>query len=282
MTATDQKVAVVTGAAAGIGLALTKHLIGRGFRVVLADIDEAKGTKTQQEIGSDALFVRCDVSDWDSNAAMFKKAYQWGGRIDFFAANAGVEERESVYNLPVSEGELKKPNISTIEVDLHSVFYGLRLFRYYVRESATGQGGRMVVSSSMAGIYPMYLGPSYSAAKHGIVGLIRSAAPKIHRDEGITLNAIAPGPVDTGINPNMHLVVPPEHMTPMKTLLDAFDKFIDEDITGEIAECASDGIYLRKHVDFANGSAKFLNEDMFNEEKFSAFYKKDGVGAKTT
>jgi 15-hydroxyprostaglandin dehydrogenase (NAD) len=70
----------------------------------------------------------------------------------------------------------------------------------------------------------------------------------------------------------MQLVVPLEHMTPMKTVLNSFDKFIDEDITGQIAEVASDGIYLRKPVEFANGSAKFLNEDMFNEKKYSAFY----------
>jgi 15-hydroxyprostaglandin dehydrogenase (NAD) len=74
----------------------------------------------------------------------------------------------------------------------------------------------------------------------------------------------------------MHLVVPPEHMTPMKTVLDAFDRFLEEDVTGQIAECASDGIYMRKPIEFANGSAKLLNEDMFNEEKFSTFYKKSG------
>jgi 15-hydroxyprostaglandin dehydrogenase (NAD) len=172
MTVSAQKVAIVTGAAAGIGLALTKHLFGRGYRVVLADIDDAKGLKAQQEIGADALFVHCDVSDWDSNAALFKKAFEWGGRIDFFAANAGVEERESTYSLSKPGEEPNKPNLSTIEVDLNSVIYGLRLLRYYVRESATGQGARMVVSSSMAGIYPMYLGPLYSAAKHGVSLLV--------------------------------------------------------------------------------------------------------------
>ena len=162
------KVSIVTGAASGIGLSLAKHLISRGFRVVLADIDDVKGKKAQEELGPDALFLHCDVSDWDSSAAMFKKAYEWGGRIDFFAANAGIEERESVYRLPTSEEDLIKPDLGTIEVDLNSVIFGLRLFRYYVRKSATGQGGRMVVSSSMAGLYPMYLGPTYSAAKHAV------------------------------------------------------------------------------------------------------------------
>jgi 15-hydroxyprostaglandin dehydrogenase (NAD) len=167
------KISIVTGAASGIGFALAKHLIARGFRVVLADIDDLKGKKAQEDLGPDALFLHCDVSDWDSSAAMFKKAYEWGGRIDFFAANAGIEERESVYWLPTSEEELKRPDLGTIEVDLNSVFFGLRLFRYYARKSATGDGGRMVVSCSMAGIYPMYLAPSYSAAKHAV-------CPSIH------------------------------------------------------------------------------------------------------
>lgn len=174
MTSFAQKVAIVTGAASGIGLALAKHLAGKSYRVVIADIDDLKGKDAQKEIGSDALFVHCDVSDWDSNAAMFKKAYEWGGRIDFYAANAGIEEKGTTYLLPETKEELNKPDLSLIAIDLLSVFYGLRLLRYYVRKSATGQGAKMVVSSSMAGIYPMYFAPMYSAAKHGVSSLMNT------------------------------------------------------------------------------------------------------------
>lgn len=106
-----------------------------------------------------------------------------------------------------------------------------------------------------------------------IVGLVRSAAPKIRHDEGITINALAPGPVNTGINPDVRLVVPQEHMTQMKTVLNVVDKFIDEDITGQVAECTSSGFYLRDPIPFANESARFLNEDQLSEDKFGSFYE---------
>jgi 15-hydroxyprostaglandin dehydrogenase (NAD) len=161
----QRKVAIITGAASGIGLALARHLLSRGYRVVIADINEERGKSIQEELGPSTHFICCDVSNWESSAAMFKSAYEWGGRIDFFAANAGISEREPFYTLPE---ELREPDLGTMEVDFNSVAYGLRLFRHYVREGATGEGGKMVVSSSMAGFYPMYLAPMYGAAKHAV------------------------------------------------------------------------------------------------------------------
>lgn len=163
-----QKVAIVTGAAGGIGKVLSKRLLERNYRVVLADINTIAGEKAQEEFGKNTLFVRTDVADYESTAAMFRKAFEWGGRIDFFAANAGIEESESIYVLPPADKEPPKPNLKIIDVDCLSVIYGLRLFRWYVRKSNTGEGGRMVVTASQAALYPMYVAPVYCAAKSAV------------------------------------------------------------------------------------------------------------------
>jgi 15-hydroxyprostaglandin dehydrogenase (NAD) len=165
--AINRKTALVTGGGAGIGYALTQHLLKKGYRVAIIDIDGARASAAQQTLGDDVLGLPCDVSSWESSAAAFKKVFEWAGRIDFLAANAGVAEKESLYTLP-DEDEPQKPNLATVEVDLLGVFYGLKLYRHYVRKSGTGEGGKVVITSSMAGNYPMFVAPIYCAAKHGV------------------------------------------------------------------------------------------------------------------
>jgi NAD(P)-dependent dehydrogenase (short-subunit alcohol dehydrogenase family) len=165
--AIDKKTALVTGGGAGIGYALTQHLLKRGYRVAIVDIDGDRTSAAQKTLGDDVLGLQCDVSSWESSAAAFKKVFEWAGAIDFFAANAGVAEKESLYALPDDE-EPQKPNLATIEVDLLGVFYGLKLYRHYVRKSETRRGGKVVITSSMAGNYPMFVAPIYCAAKHGV------------------------------------------------------------------------------------------------------------------
>lgn len=162
-----QKTALVTGGGAGIGYALSEHLLKKGYRVVIIDIEGDRAAAAQKTLGSNVLGIQCDVSNWESSAAAFKQAFEWAGRIDFFAANAGVAEKQSLYTLP-DDDEPQMPNLATVEVDLLGVFYGLKLYRHYVRKSGTGEGGKVVITSSMAGNYPMFVAPIYCAAKHGV------------------------------------------------------------------------------------------------------------------
>jgi 15-hydroxyprostaglandin dehydrogenase (NAD) len=169
MMAIYKKTAIVTGGAGGIGAEFAKRLLQRGYRVVLADLNTQLGTDLQGELGEDVLFVYCDVANWESQAAMFKKACQWGGHIDLFIANAGIEEQEHFYQIPDKGGEPVKPNTAVIDVNLYSVVYGLRLFRHYNRESKKkGEFSRMLVTTSLAGVYPFPAAPIYSAAKNGV------------------------------------------------------------------------------------------------------------------
>lgn len=170
---THHPTAIVTGAAGGIGLAYTKRLLDRGYRVVLADLNSDRGTELQKELGPNTLFVPCDVGDWSSQVALFKAAYEWAGHIDVFLANAGIEEDEPFYNLPENDGEPVKPSMRVLDVDLNSVVYGLRLFRHYRKKSTTGEVvGKMIATNSMAGLYEFRVAPVYSAAKHGVYLLL--------------------------------------------------------------------------------------------------------------
>ncbi|KIW95799.1 uncharacterized protein Z519_02863 [Cladophialophora bantiana CBS 173.52] len=256
------KVAIVTGAAGGIGMAMSKLLISKGYHVVLADIDAEAGAQSQEILGSSSLFVQCDLADWDSQAAMFKEAYNWRGRVDICVANAGIDEKERFYTIPEVNAEPQKPNLKVIDVDLLAVVYGLRLFRHYWRKSGNPGLGKMIITSSMAGIYAFVAAPMYCAAKHAIVGLVRASSFKLLQTESLTINAICPGPVDTGISDIMKKVVPAEHFTPMSVVLGAFEKFVEENVTGQVAECSNKTFYLRDPVDYSDDNSRFLIEDM--------------------
>lgn len=166
---TRKKMAIVTGGGGGIGSAYATRLLERGYRVVLADLNKQLGAKVQAKLGADTLFVYCDVASWESQAEMFKEAYNWGGRIDLFIANAGIEEREHFYQLPDNIGEPVKPDTAVIDINLYSVLYGLRLFRHYNKKAKKdGEFAHMLITTSLAGFYPFPAAPVYATAKHGV------------------------------------------------------------------------------------------------------------------
>ena len=114
------------------------------------------------------IFVETDVASWESQASLFVKAYEWSGqRVDFFFANAGIPDRENVYQPFDLAAPPEKPNLACIEVNLLGVFYGLKLFIHYTRKTrsnlaASANGAnpetpfhpKMVITASCVGIYP--------------------------------------------------------------------------------------------------------------------------------
>lgn len=153
MSQTSKSVALVTGGASGIGLALTKHLLTKGYRVVMADLNAELGAKVSSELGPDTIFHHTDVSVYAEQVGLFKRAFTWGGRLDFFAANAGIADQQNMYqsNEDLDEnGDIKPLNLKAMEVDLEAVIQGIWLFKHYARRNAT-PGGKVVITSSMAG-----------------------------------------------------------------------------------------------------------------------------------
>lgn len=141
-------VAIVTGAGSGIGLAVATHLHSRGYRVIIADFNAETGEAAAKSLGDDAHFIHTDVANYASQARMFKQAYEWGGgRLDFCHANAGIDDRQMLYDGPEKEeldgeGLLKPLNTKSMQVNLEAVIQGLWLFKYYVGRSKEGGGGR--------------------------------------------------------------------------------------------------------------------------------------------
>jgi NAD(P)-dependent dehydrogenase (short-subunit alcohol dehydrogenase family) len=95
-----------------------------------------------------------------------------------------------------------------------------------------------------------------------LIGLVRSTAFKLCRDESILINAVAPGPVDTPISEITKKFVPIENFTPMKLLIESLDKIIDEDFTGRVIECSNKKIHLFEFSGFSDENSRFLIEDM--------------------
>lgn len=151
----SRPVALITGGASGIGLALTKHLLGQGWKVVIADISEETGKALERELGSSTSFVRADVTSYSDQIAMFKHAFTWGeNRLDFFAANAGVDDRQDMHMSAEDldeNGDPKPLNLTTMDVDLTAVIQGCWIYKHYARKNAK-RGGKIVITSSIAGL----------------------------------------------------------------------------------------------------------------------------------
>lgn len=240
--------AIVTGASSGIGLALTKYLLERKWNVVIADLNPPK------EKLEGIIFVKTDISSWDQQAAMFKQAYEWQGRLDFCALNAGVDDRDDIFSTISSDSTQppKQPNMKTFEVNLIGTYYGVKLAAHYMSldSKAAGKpkvGGKIVTTASAAGIYPLPTCPQYSATKHGLVGLVRSLAPAASI-VNIRINALCPAFVVTGLAPpGLIDSMKEEQITPMSTMMQCFselanidevekDDWVETGRTGDVVE----------------------------------------------
>jgi NAD(P)-dependent dehydrogenase (short-subunit alcohol dehydrogenase family) len=184
------RVAVVTGAASGIGEATARVLAARGAAVVIGDVaegahDVARGLRGD---GHRALFVRTDVTEEDSVAALMDRAAAEFGTIDVLVANAGIAEPKA----PLHELDLAAWR-RVLEIDLTGVaLCGKHALRHMV---AAGRGA-IVNVSSILGTVGQPNSTSYSAAKAAVANLTRSAAVT-YASSGIRVNAVAPGYADT-------------------------------------------------------------------------------------
>jgi NAD(P)-dependent dehydrogenase (short-subunit alcohol dehydrogenase family) len=176
------KVALVTGAASGLGRATALVLAQAGAEIVVADVDEAGGRVVAEQVGGH--FVRCDVSDLAENEAMVAFAVQRCGGVDIAHLNAGVATGCGLgedFDL-VKYHRANGANLDGVVFGTHAVLPALK---------ARG-GGAIVATASLAGLTGVPLDPLYAANKHAVVGLARSMGPALEADH-ITYNAICPG-----------------------------------------------------------------------------------------
>ncbi|XP_066429613.1 15-hydroxyprostaglandin dehydrogenase [NAD(+)] [Eleutherodactylus coqui] len=183
------KVALVTGAAQGIGRAMVEELLNKGAALAMLDLNRIAGeqckTSLEEQFGSNRLlFIQCDVTDQEQLRDAFQKTVDHFGRLDILVNNAGVN----------NEKDWEK----TIEVNLISVIRGTYIGLELMNKKNGGQGGVIINISSLAGLTPAAYQPVYSASKHGVIGFTRSiAALASIGNYGVRVNTVCPAFVDT-------------------------------------------------------------------------------------
>jgi NAD(P)-dependent dehydrogenase (short-subunit alcohol dehydrogenase family) len=201
----NNKIALVTGAGSGIGFATARAFAEAGAAVALADIHEDSVRSAASELaslGHKAIGIRCDVADERSVAAMIEKVVASFGRLDMAFNNAGL-------HVPVAntaDAEAKDFDLA-IAVNLRGVW---NCMKHELRQMRSQGSGVVVNCSSNSGLAGLANLGAYTASKHGVIGLTKSAALE-YASKGIRINAVCPGPVETPMV-SRALANAPDHM----------------------------------------------------------------------
>ncbi|HEX4813952.1 MAG TPA: 3-oxoacyl-ACP reductase [Nonomuraea sp.] len=182
------RVAVVTGAGSGIGLATARRLAEEGAKVVCADIDEEAGVRAASEVGG--LFVRADVTSEDDVARMYEAAHATYGGVDVAFNNAGISPPDDDSILETGLDAWRRVQ----EVNLTSVYLCCKHVIPYMRRR--GKGSIINTASFVAVMGSATSQISYTASKGGVLAMSRELGVQFAR-EGIRVNALCPGPVNT-------------------------------------------------------------------------------------
>ena len=187
----SSKAALVTGAASGIGRAIALAYAREHAKVVVSDTNLAGGEETVALIrraGGDALFVAADVARPGDCQALVQRTLQAYGRLDIGCNNAGIAGEL----LPTADYPLEAWD-QVIAVNLSGVFYCMK---YQIPAMLQGGGGAIVNVASILGAVAFATAPAYTAAKHGVLGLTKTAALE-YSAQGVRVNAVGPGFIHT-------------------------------------------------------------------------------------
>lgn len=229
------KVAIITGGAGGIGFAAAETFAREGAKVAIADYDigvgEAKVSELQNK-NFEVAFFQVDVSDRNSVDTMVQRVLDYFGDIDILVNNAGITRDAMLSKMSVDDFQ------KVLDVNLSGVFHCTQA----VLPTLVAKGsGRIINTSSVSGVYGNIGQTNYAATKAGVVGMTKTWAKELGR-KGITVNAVAPGFIATG----MTAKVPEKVLEQMK-------KMVPLGSLGEPADIANAYLFL------ASNEAKYVN-----------------------
>lgn len=231
------KVAIITGAANGLGHEAAVLFAKEGARVALADFDDEVGARRAENLardGFEATFFHVDVSNQDSVKKMVKAVLDKYKRIDILINNAGITADAMLSKLSVDDFQ------KVIDVNLLGVFHCTQA----VAPTMSQQGkGKIITTSSVSGIYGNIGQTNYAATKAGVIGMTKTWAKELGR-KGICVNAVAPGFIDTAMARSV-----PEH------ILSEIIKQVPLGRLGKPSDIAHAYLYLASdESDFVNGT----------------------------
>lgn len=185
------KIAIITGAGSGLGQATAIRLAKEGVAIAVVDMNEKGGNETVemvQKLGGEAFFIKADVSNVEDVKNYVDVTVEKYGKIDYFFNNAGISG-SGAYFLNSTVEEINQ----IVGINLLGALYGVRFVAEVMLKNG---GGSIVNTASSAGVIGQDSVVTYSATKHGIVGLTKSMVAEYAKD-GLRVNAIAPGPTET-------------------------------------------------------------------------------------
>jgi len=189
----EKKVVIITGAAGGIGLSLSKTFLSSSYKVILLDKNQSGIDSVMAELNSeDVNEYIADVTDEDKVREVMESVYKTHGRIDVLVNNAGLQAIYSVEDFPIERFRLM------IEVMLVAPFIAIKHVLPFMKRKGFG---RIINMASVNGLVGFVGKAAYNSAKHGLVGLTKVVALET-AESGITVNALCPGYVDTPLVQN--------------------------------------------------------------------------------
>jgi ribitol 2-dehydrogenase len=183
------KVAAVTGAASGIGLACARALLDAGARVVFVDRADETLSSLGSELGPNAIPLVIDLTDPKSVATMMPQILEKAGQLDIFHANAG-----SYIGGQVVEGDPDAWD-RMLNLNINAVFRSVHAVLPHMVERKTGD---IIITSSIAGLVPVVWEPIYTASKHAVQAFVHTVRRQVAK-HGLRVGAVAPGPVVTAL-----------------------------------------------------------------------------------